>query len=291
VVICVIFIIINYAGVRESVLLNNLLVSAKVLILLFFIGFGLGFFRPGNFTPFSPAGSIGILSGAALIFFAYTGFARVTLMAEEIRDPVRTIPRSIYLALGISTAIYLLVSVGAVGLAGAATLAHSGSPLADAIAVTGSPASVILISAGAMIATASVLLTTIMGISRIVFSMARSNDLPRVFGEIHPRFSTPHYAIVITGAGMIAALLLADLALVVSVSTFAMLIFYLIANIAAFRLPKKSRRYPQMVPVIGALSCATLMVFLSPASWIIGCTGLVIGAVWFIFRKKRSARP
>ena len=288
VTICLIFLIVNYLGLKGSILFNNILVMAKILILLFFVAFGLGFLRPGTFTPFAPEGSMGILSGAALIFFAYTGFARVTIMAEEVKDPEKTIPRSIYLALAISTAVYLLVSVVAVGLAGTPALAHSGSPLADAIGVTGNSGAVMVIALGAMIATASVLLTTIMGISRIVFSMARSNDLPGVFGIIHPRFSTPHYAIAVTGACMVAALLLADLTLVVSVSTFAMLLYYLIANIAALRLPREHRRYHQAVPVVGALSCVGLIVFLSPASWIIGCIGLAIGGAWFIFRRKSA---
>ena len=289
VIICLVFLIINYLGLRGSVLFNNLLVITKILILLFFIAFGLGFLRPGTFTPLAPEGPVGVLSGAALIFFAYTGFARVTIMAEEVKDPEKTIPRSIYLALGISTVIYLLVSIVAVGLAGAPALAHSGSPLADAIGITGSAGAVAVIALGAMIATASVLLTTIMGISRIVFSMARSNDLPDIFGRIHPRFSTPHYSIVITGACMIAALLLGDLTLVVSVSTFAMLLYYLIANIAALRLPREHRLYPTVVPVLGALSCLGLIVFLSPSSWLIGCIGLVIGAVWFLSRRRIPA--
>jgi APA family basic amino acid/polyamine antiporter len=287
--ICLIFIVINYIGLKESVVFNNILVTAKVLILLFFVAYGLGFFRPGNFTPLMPEGSMGILSGAALIFFAYTGFARVTIMAEEVRDPEKTIPRSIYLALGISTVIYLLVSMVAIGLTGAPSLAHSGSPLADAIGSTGSSGAVLVISLGAMIATASVLLTTIMGISRIVFSMARSRDLPPVFERIHPRFSTPHYAIVVTGACMIAALLLADLALVVAVSTFAMLLYYLIANIAALRLPREHRMYPSWVPATGAVSCTGLILFLSPNSWVIGCTGLLIGCLWYWFRLKRTS--
>jgi APA family basic amino acid/polyamine antiporter len=289
VVICLIFIFINYLGLKESVLFNNILVTLKVLILLFFVAFGLGYFQPGNFTPLAPAGSMGILSGAALIFFAYTGFARVTIMAEEVKDPEKNIPRSIYLALGISTVIYLLVSIVAVGLSGAPALAHSGSPLADAVGSTGSSGAVLVISLGAMIATASVLLTTIMGISRIVFSMARSQDLPSLFEQIHPRFSTPHYAIVITGACMIAALLLADLALVVAVSTFAMLLYYLIANIAAFRLPREHCKYPTWVPIFGALSCIALIAFLSPDAWIIGCIGLLIGGTWFFFRRKNTA--
>ena len=76
VIICLIFIIINYIGLKESTVLNNILVTLKVLILLFFVAFGLGFFNGSHVTPFAPAGISGILSGAALIFFAYTGFAR-----------------------------------------------------------------------------------------------------------------------------------------------------------------------------------------------------------------------
>jgi len=279
--ICLIFIIINYIGLKESTILNNLLVTLKVLILLFFIAFGLGFFSTANLTPLAPAGISGILSGAALIFFAYTGFARVTIMAEEVQNPRVTIPRSIYLALAISTILYIFVSVIAVGLVGAPALSRSGSPLADAIRVTGSSPAVLLISTGAMIATASVLLTTIMGISRIVFAMSRKGDLPAFLNRLHPRFNTPHYAIWLSGACMIAAILLADITLVVAVSTFAMLVFYLIADIAALRIPSDFQKYPRIVPLIGAVSCIALIGFLTINSWLIGCIGLVIGMVYY----------
>jgi basic amino acid/polyamine antiporter, APA family len=286
VIICLIFIIINFIGLKESTLLNNILVTLKVLILLFFVAFGLGYFSGSHFTPFAPTGISGILSGAALIFFAYTGFARVTIMAEEVQDPEKTIPRSIYLALAISTVLYILVSVIAVGLVGTSSLSQSGSPLADAIGVTGSPVAVLLISLGAMTATASVLLTTIMGISRIMFAMARTGDLPAFLNRIHPHFSTPYYAIWISGACMIAAILLADLTLVVAVSTFAMLVFYLIANIAAFRIPLLYRKYPPIVPVIGAVSCIGLIGFLTSNAWMIGMIGLAMGIAWYGIQRR-----
>jgi APA family basic amino acid/polyamine antiporter len=289
--ICLIFIIINYIGLKESTILNNLLVTLKVLILLFFIAFGLGFFGTANLTPLAPAGISGILSGAALIFFAYTGFARVTIMAEEVQNPRVTIPRSIYLALAISTILYIFVSVIAVGLVGAPALSRSGSPLADAIRVTGSSPAVLLISTGAMIATASVLLTTIMGISRIVFAMSRKGDLPAFLNRLHPRFNTPHYAIWLSGACMIAAILLADLTLVVAVSTFAMLVFYLIADIAALRIPSDFQKYPRIVPLIGAVSCIALIGFLTINSWLIGCIGLVIGMVYYGIPRQVTRRP
>jgi APA family basic amino acid/polyamine antiporter len=286
VIICLTFILINYLGLKESTLLNNVLVTLKVLILLFFIAFGLGFFNISHLIPPAPSGMTGILSGAALIFFAYTGFARVTIMAEEVQEPEKTIPRSIYLALGISTVLYVLVSIIAIGLVGSSDLAQSGFPLAVAIAVTGSPVAVLLISAGAMISTASVLLTTIMGISRIMFAMARNNDLPAFLSTISPRFSTPHYAIWTTGVCMIGAILLADLSLVVAVSTFTMLVFYFIANIAALRLPRKHQRYPSVVPVIGAITCTGLVVFLEINSWIIGIIGLATGLAWYVIHQR-----
>jgi APA family basic amino acid/polyamine antiporter len=290
VVICLLFLLINYFGIRESTLINNILVSLKVLILLFFILFALGYFKPENFTPFAPDGVGGILTGTALIFFAYTGFARVTIMAEEVKDPEHTIPRSIYVALGVSTLVYILVSLTATGLVGTAALSHSMSPLAEAISIAGNPAATFIVSIGAMIATASVLLTTILGVSRIVFAMGRSNDLPSFVSRLHPRFSTPHYAIWLTGAFMVAAILLADLSLVVTISTFAMLVYYLIANAAAMKIPASKRRYPCVIPVIGIITCIGLMAFLGPNAWIIGLAGLGVGVVVYVLLKWRNGR-
>jgi APA family basic amino acid/polyamine antiporter len=141
-----------------------------------------------------------------------------------------------------------------------------------------------------MIATASVLLTTIMGISRILFAMSRKGDLPAFLTHIHPRFNTPHFAIWISGACMIAAILLADLTLVVAVSTFAMLVFYLIADIAAFRIPSDYQQFPRIVPVIGAVSCIALIGFLTINSWIIGCIGLAIGMVYYGIHRQAAKR-
>lgn len=290
VIICIAFLVVNYVGVKESTLINNILVTLKVLILLFFISFALGYFKPGNFTPFAPTGPMGIFMGAALIFFAYTGFARVTIMAEEVRNPEHTIPRSIYIALGVSTLLYILVSLTATGLVGTAALSHSMSPLAAAISSAGNPAATFIVSIGAMIATASVLLTTIMGVSRIVFAMGRSNDLPSFASRLHPRFSTPHYAIWLTGAFMVAAILFADLSLVITVSTFAMLIYYLIANAAAMQIPARERRYPGVIPVIGVVTCIGLMAFLGQTAWIIGLAGLGIGIVIYILMKRKKYR-
>lgn len=279
--ICLVFILVNTLGIRQSSLVNNVLVAIKIVILLFFIGFGAFFITGSHFVPVAPSGMYGVLQGAALIFFAYTGFARITIVAEEVKDPRQTIPGSIFLALGISTLIYAGTGIIAVGLAGSSALAGSGSPLATAIQVTGSPAAVFLVSFGALVATGSVLLMTILGVSRISFAMARNNEFPSLFCRIHPAFNTPHYAIWVPGMVMILAILMADLTLVVSVSTFAMLIYYLVANLAALRLNEHHRRYPVYVPAVGALSCIALAVFLSRESWIIGLVGIALGGLFY----------
>lgn len=149
-VFCLIFILINYHGIQTTTLINNGLVLAKIMILLFFIIFGLWFFNIGNFAPATPVGPSGVLTGAALFFFAYTGFARVTLLGEEIVNPNETIPRSIYLALGISVLIYLLVGIVALGLVPSSVLAQNGSPLTSAMSITNNSLAIHLISFGAL---------------------------------------------------------------------------------------------------------------------------------------------
>ena len=290
-IVCLIFLYLNYTGLKGSVLANNLLVIVKVLVLILFVVIGTFFFHVDNMMPFTPHGAYGILPGAALIFFAYTGFARVTIMAEEVHDPETTIPQSIYIALGISTVLYILVSLVALGLTGASRLAGSGSPLADAIAVTGIPGIAAAVALGAMVATASVLLTTILGISRIVFAMGRAGDIPESFAAIHPSYRTPTRAILITGACMIVALVFADLAFVVSVSTFAMLLYYGIANLAALKIPERNTKYPPWVFVIGAISCLALMAFLSVESIIIGIIGIALGTIYYLIRKNHPNTP
>ena len=124
---CVAFTALNYLGIQHSAELNNLLVVAKLIILGFFVAFGLLFVKAGNFQPFNPV-STGVLYGAFYIFFAYGGFARVAVVAEEIKDAKRVVPRAILLSLMISTLFYIAVGLVAVGLVGAANLSGSGHP-------------------------------------------------------------------------------------------------------------------------------------------------------------------
>jgi APA family basic amino acid/polyamine antiporter len=284
---CLLFTFLNYVGVRQSAIVNDVLVVSKILILVFFIVLGLGFVSFRNFSPVAPNGSLGTLQGTALIFFAYFGYARITILAEEVKDASRNIPRAIILALALSTVLYALIGFVAVGLVGSNSLSQSASPLADAIGATGNSSAVFVVSLGAIIATASVLLMTILGVSRMTFAMARNGQLPTFLSRIHPRFQTPHYAILMSGL-LSSVLVFGGFSRIVAVSTFALLFHHALVNLSAIRLKAEHRRYPVFVSVMGLLLCLALLTFLSSDAWIIGIASLIIGSFYYVFGIKNK---
>jgi APA family basic amino acid/polyamine antiporter len=280
-VFCFLFTVLNFLGVRQSALLNNVLVAAKLSILGFFVIYGFFYMNPSNFASFNPF-QIGVLSGAFYIFFAYGGFARVAVIAEEVKDAKRNVPRAIMLSLTISTVVYILVGFAAVGLVDAPRLAGSNSPLAEAISATGNSLAFYTVSAGGLIATASVLLTAILGVSRMAYAMARRKDLPQALSRLHPKYGTPHLSIWIVGATMILLVLFVDITKVVAISNFALLFYYALANVSALRLKAHNRIYPKIVSVLGAASCTVLLIFTLyalPQAWIIGVATLAAGII------------
>jgi len=289
-ILCIAFAALNFFGIRQSARLNNFIVVAKLLILAFFIIFGLTHVNMANFVPFAPF-EVGVLYGACFIFFAYGGFARVAIVADEIKDAKRNVPRAILLSLAISTIVYMFVGVVAVGLVGASELASSNSPLTKAMEVTNNVTASSIISAGALLATASVLLTSILGVSRMAYAMAKRKDIPEALSKLHPKHNTPYYSIWISGALMALLVLIIDLSKVVAISTFALLFYYSLANISALRLKVEKRLYPRFVPILGTASCLALLVFIffaSTQAWIIGLAGLIAGVIYYAAKKKFS---
>jgi basic amino acid/polyamine antiporter, APA family len=285
--VCLMFTAVNLVGTKESAGLNNVLVAAKLAVLFFFIIFGIFSINIANFNPFTPLSS-GVLFGTFFVFFAFGGFARVTVVAEEIKDAKRNVPRALLISLGISAVFYILVGIVAVGLVGSAALAGSTSPLALAIGVTGSILASGLVSFGGLVATASVLLTSILGVSRMAYSMARRNDLPSVLAKLHSRFATPYYSILATGILMAVLVLFVDLTRVVAISTFTLIFNYSITNIAAFKL-KVDHKRQRVMPLVGLATCLLLLVlifFASVDSAVVGVVFLTAGAVIFTFRRR-----
>lgn len=288
-VLCLAFTGLNLIGARESASVNNVLVALKLAVLGLFVILGIFYVNTGNFVPFAPLTS-GVIYGSFFIFFAYGGFARVAVLAEEVKDAKRNVPRAMLLSLGISIVIYVLVGLVAVGLVGSGKLAGSGSPLTTAMAVTGNSLAVEFVSVGGLVATASVLLTAILGVSRMAFSMARRNDFPSILTKLHSKFYTPYYAILGTGLLMTILVLFVDLTNVVAISTFALLFYYSITNIAAFKL-KTNHKRQRFLPLLGLTTCLLLLAFilLDPTqriAWLVGAVFLLAGTIFYAVRKK-----
>ena len=291
VIMCLVFTGLNVFGAKQSASVNNLFVGIKLAILAFFVIFGGFSINISNFAPFTPVSS-GVLYATFFIFFAYGGFARVSVVAEEIKDAKRNVPRALLLSLGISMIVYVLVGLVAVGLLGADGLSVSQSPLSSAIMVTGSSLAVQLVAIGGLVATASVLLTAILGVSRMAYSMARRKDLPTSLTMLHSKFHTPSYAIVGTGVLMAVLVLFVDLNRVVAVSTFALVLTYCITNISAYKLKNGNQRW-RYLPLVALVTCIMLLVFVlfaTPEAWFIGVLFVIAGTIYYVVRRHWQKR-
>lgn len=277
----------NLAGVRKSGLLNTFIVAVTSAILLVFAFRCLPQIRSDHFLPFFPGGVEGTLRGAALFFFAYTGYARVATLCEEVRDPRRTIPRAILLTVLGALLLYLLVGFAAVGAVGAAALSTARSPLAHAagqVAAGWLPPLVIIAAVTAML---GVLLSQILGVSRTLYAMGRKRDFPAFLGRTGGKRGIPTAAVVCTGAAVAAVTALGGVAGTVSLASFAILAYYAVMNTAALRLSLRRRRKTvRWIPVCGLAFCF-LLLFSLPLRVIGQGTALVTLGLgfWFVVKK------
>jgi APA family basic amino acid/polyamine antiporter len=293
---CVIFTALNSIGIRQSAQLNNILVTGKLAILALFCALGLRYVNTAHFAPFEPI-QWGVIAGASSMFFAFGGAARVAVMAEEVIDARRNVPRAIMLSLLVSTVVYLLVGIVAVGLIGGPRLAAAGAPLSAAIAATGHPFAIYAVSAGGLVAMANVLLTSILGISRMAYAMTRRGDLPTHLTLVSVRRATPVFAIWATGFTMALLAAVVDLTRVVTVSTFAMFFGQTITNLCALRLDPAARRHSRVIPLLGLGTSLIFLVaifFIAPLAWGIGVATLTGGMLYYMGRRiliSRRHRP
>lgn len=284
------FTALNFFGVRRSSRANLAIVAVSLGALVLFVVAGASAFRLENLRPFAPAGWRGTLQSAAILFFAYTGYARVATLAEEVRDPQRTIPRAILITLGGAVLLYFAVALVAVGAAGAEALAGTAAPLQRAALAFPHSWAATAVSVGGVTAMLGVVLSQLLGLSRMGFAMARRGDLPRFLGQVHPRYGVPGGAVLAIGAVAAVVAATGTLRGVASAASFTILIYYGIANLAALRMPRAGKLYPDAVPRLGLASCAVLALSLSPP---VIATGLALLAAGFALRwaLQRTAAP
>jgi basic amino acid/polyamine antiporter, APA family len=276
----VVFTVLNYTGIRRSSRVNLAIVAVSVGALVLFVIAGAPAFRFENLRPFAPAGLGGTLEAGAILFFAYTGYARIATLAEEVRDPAVVIPRAIVLTIGGAVLLYACVALVAVGAVGAPRMVTA-APLHAAAQAFPIPWVATVVSLGGVTAMLGVILSQLLGISRTVFAMARGGDLPRALEHLDPRFHVPARAVLLVGA--IAAVVAATgtLRAVASAAAFTILVYYGIANLAALRMPREAKRYSDAVPIVGLTSCTLLALSLAPP---VILTGLALLAAGFVVR-------
>jgi APA family basic amino acid/polyamine antiporter len=232
----------------------------------------------------------GVLQAAGLLFFAFAGYARIATLGEEVREPARTIPRAIPLALGITLVVYAAVAVAVLSVLGADRLSSSTAPLTDAVRSAGVAWMVPVVQVGAAVAALGSLLALVLGVSRTTLAMARDHHLPHMLAAVHPRFEVPHRAELAVAAVVIVVAATVDVRGAIGFSSFGVLIYYAIANAAAWTLTRDEARPPRWVPVIGVTGCAILAAALPLVSVIIGAVVIAAGAVFYWLRRTPDSR-
>ena len=283
------FTALNYFGLRKSSTLNLAIVAVSTGALILLVAMGLPRVDTANYSPFLPFGWKSVLEASALLFFAYTGYARIATLGEEVRDPALTIPRAIIITIGGAIILYIAVGATAVGLSGAERISATGAPLAVVSNDAGPPWLRLVVLAGALAAMLGVILSQILGLSRMAFAMARRGDLPSALGRVHSRYEVPSTAVVAVGVVAAAVAATGALATVASAAAFTILIYYSITNMAALRQPSEDRRYHPVVPLFGLAGCAVLAISLPPRVMLIGSGVLLAGVLLrLIFGRGRN---
>ena len=271
----------NFFGIKKTGYLNLFIVFFTILSLLYLVIAGFPEIESENFRPFAPFGIAGIAESTALLFFAFTGYARIATLAEEVKEPQRTIPRAVIITIASAIILYFLVTLVAVGVLGAETMAASRSPLQLVSEQLEVPGIKLLITLGASTAMLGVLLSQILGISRMLFAMGRRKDLPPVLAKVHPKYQVPHLGIFLTGGIILLLTLFGSFEFILASASFSILLYYSITNVAALKQPEKERRYGRAVPILGLAGCLAMAVSLDPE--VIG-SGLLLLLTGFILR-------
>ncbi|MFF1821717.1 APC family permease [Kribbella sp. NPDC058245] len=273
---------VNYRGVTRTAKLTKILVTCTLAVLALVVVL-LGTNGSARAVPVLADASVhGVLQAAGLLFFAFAGYARIATMGEEVRDPARTIPRAILIALAIAVVVYLLVGLTLLRVIDPAS---STAPLAAAVDAAGSAWAVPVVRAGAVLASLGALLALIAGIGRTSLAMARNHDLPGWLAAVHPRYQVPHRAEVVLAAVVGILVLTTDLRGAIGFSSFGVLLYYAIANISAFTQPADQRRWPRALNVVGLLGCVVLAVTLPWVSAVVAAGSL--GAAMLVRRLVR----
>ena len=270
----VVLVVVNLLGITRTALLTRILLAVVLCLLALVIALSVSDTSTSD-SPQSTVTPLDVLQASGLLFFAFAGYARIATLGEEVRDPRRTIPRAIVAALAGALVIYLTVGLVLLNTLGVPRLSHSTAPLADAMSVTGNPQWIVTVAAAA--ASLGALLALITGVGRTTLAMARERDLPHWLAAVHPTRAVPYRAELAVGVIVCVLVLTTDLRAVIGFSSFGVLVYYAVANLAALTQTGADRRWPRAVNVAGLTGCVLLAATLPLAAVLVGLGVFAVG--------------
>jgi amino acid transporter len=290
------FATINFIGVRQAAITTNIFTVGKLVPIFLFIGLGLFFLKPENYSFAGPPDIRSFSQAVLLLVYAFSGFEQASIPAGEVRDPRRNVPFAILVAIALVAFTYILIQVVSVGTL--PELGTSQRPLADAATRFMGTAGGAIIAAGAIISITGNLNVVLLSGSRMPFAMAERNELPSFFGKTHPRFHTPHVAILITAAIVLAVALSGTFIYALTISTLTRLVSYAV-TCGALPLMRRRKDLPRAEFTVPGGNVAALLVLLLSV-WLLSnstlseardatiaaVVGLVVYLVYKAFHKK-----
>ena len=286
---------VNYRGVTRTARLTRIIVTLVLAALAVAVATSLAGGNAGadQLAPgtWLEGGIYGVLQSAGLLFFAFAGYARIATLGEEVRDPARVIPRAILAALAIAVAVYAVVAVAVLTALGPEGVSATATPLAAAAQESGWALAEPIVRVGACAAALGALLALVAGVGRTSFAMAREGDLPSFLAAVHPRFRVPHRAELALAVVVCLLVLTVDLRGAIGFSSFGVLLYYLVANLAAFTQSGTHRRYARAWQILGAAGCLVLAATLPWQSVAGGAAVFAIGTAYRLTRPRHRPRP
>jgi basic amino acid/polyamine antiporter, APA family len=288
--------VIVLTGLRRSNAANVAIVTVTLSALAFFVFAGVSRIETNNLVPlFAVDGrevkAAALLEATALMFVAYTGYARIATLGEEVRNPKRTIPKAIVLAAAIVLLLYGAVALVGIGVAGSdglrAATEERAAPLAVVAQRFAVPGASAVLTIGALTAMLGVLLNLILGLSRVVLAMARRGDLFSVLATVSAGGTTPFWAVLAIGVLIAGIVAIGSVRSTWSFSAFSVLIYYALTNLAALRMPASERLYPRFVAAIGLVACLGLAFWVEKQVWLAGLTLIALGLGWHSVARRR----
>jgi APA family basic amino acid/polyamine antiporter len=317
IVITAIITVILVIGIKESAGFNAGMVIVKLAVVLFVLAVGVFYIDPKNWQPFAPYGltgisffghtlfgqtgaggePLGMLAGAAVIFFAYIGFDSVSTHAEEAKRPQRDVPIGIIVSLVLCTLLYIAVSAVVTGMVPYDQI-NVDAPVSDAFRQAGLPWAQFIISIGALTGITSVLLVMMLSQPRVFLAMARDGLVPqRFFGAVHDRFRTPYKSTILTGVFVATLAAFVPLRILAELVNIGTLLAFVIVCAAVLIMRRTHPHVPRpfrapwvpLVPILGIATCLLLMFSLPAENWLRLGIWLLIGfAIYFLYGRHHS---